>query len=33
MDFWRSDLVAPIVFAFLVEVMILGWVNYVGMFG
>jgi hypothetical protein len=30
MDFWRSDLMAPVVFVFLVEMMILGWVNWVG---
>jgi len=30
MDFWRSDLVAPFVVVFLVEMMILGWINYVG---
>jgi len=27
---WRSDLVAPFVVVFLVEMMILGWINYVG---
>jgi hypothetical protein len=30
MEFWRSDWMVPIVYVFLVELMILGWINYAG---
>jgi hypothetical protein len=29
MEFWRSDEIAPFVFVALVELMVLGWINYV----
>jgi hypothetical protein len=28
MEFWRSDEIAPIVVVLIVELMVLGWINY-----
>lgn len=32
MDFWQSDNVAALVFVFLVEMMILGLINFMGVY-